>query len=120
MIWLVGKAPAVKKNIGNICGETSGDTSVKGFSSQRSHMPSSNQHSQQQPAAVPSFAQRHYAVAEIAAIWHISGDKVRKVFENEPGVVVLEKEVSSRKRRYRTLLIPESVLERVHRRLSRV
>jgi hypothetical protein len=68
-----------------------------------------------------SFAERHYGVAEIAAMWNLSPDKVRRLFENESGVVVLGDEVPNRgKRRYRTLLIPESVVERVHRRLSRV
>jgi hypothetical protein len=54
-------------------------------------------------------------------MWNLSPDKVRRLFENESGVVVLGDEVPNRgKRRYRTLLIPESVVERVHRRLSRV
>ncbi len=68
-----------------------------------------------------SFAERHYAVTEIAAMWNLSTDKVRRLFEDESGVVVLGDEVPNRgKRRYRTLLIPESVADRVHRRLSRV
>lgn len=81
----------------------------------------STQASRGELASPPSFAERHYAVAEIAAMWNLSPDKVRRLFENEPGVVVLGEEAPNRgKRRYRTLLIPESVLERVHRRLSKV
>jgi len=78
--------------------------------------------SQASPSRVStSFAERHYTVAEVAAMWNLSPDKVRRLFENEPGVVVLGDEAPHRgKRRYRTLLIPESVVERVHRRLSRV
>jgi hypothetical protein len=70
---------------------------------------------------VQRCATRHYTVAEIAGLWSLSDDAVRKIFQREPGVLVIEDQNSrSRKRRYRTLRIPEFVLERVHRRLSRV
>jgi len=62
--------------------------------------------------------ERHYAVAEIAEIWNLSADKVRDLFENEPGVLVIGERSPRHKRRYVTLRIPQSVLERVHRRLS--
>ena len=63
---------------------------------------------------------RHYTPAEIAEIWNLSADTVRKLFENEPGVLVLGDAKRRRQRRYRTLRIPEDVLERVHKRLTRV
>jgi hypothetical protein len=63
---------------------------------------------------------RHYTVSEIASLWSLSDDAVRKLFESEPGVLVIGVERSGRKRRYVTLRIPEDVAERVHRRLSRV
>ncbi len=67
------------------------------------------------------FVERHYTVAEVAAMWNLSPDAVRRMFENEPGVLVLGDKVLSRsKRRYTTLRIPASVVERVHRRLSKV
>ena len=62
--------------------------------------------------------ERHYAVAEIAEMWNLSTDKVRDLFENEPGVVVLGERNPRHKRRYLTLRIPHSVVERVHARLS--
>lgn len=74
--------------------------------------------------AVPSqietsvHIERHYAVAEIAEMWNLSADKVRELFENEPGVLVIGERSPRHKRRYITLRIPHSVLERVHRRLS--
>ena len=67
-----------------------------------------------------TFTERHYTVAEIAARWNLSVDAVRRIFQNEPGVLVLGDQPSRSKRRYTTLRIPESVLERVHRRLSKV
>jgi hypothetical protein len=58
-------------------------------------------------------------VREIAEMWRLSDDLVRKVFEGEPGVIAIgEARSSGRKRRYVTLRIPESVMERVHRRLQ--
>jgi hypothetical protein len=62
--------------------------------------------------------ERHYAVAEIAEIWNLSADKVRELFENEPGVLVIGERSPRHKRRYVTLRIPQTVLERVHHRLS--
>ena len=62
--------------------------------------------------------ERHYAVAEIAELWNLSADKVRELFENEPGVLVIGERSPRHKRRYVTLRIPQKVLERVHRRLS--
>jgi hypothetical protein len=63
-------------------------------------------------------AERHYAVTEIAEMWNLSVDKVRELFEREPGVLVIGEQHSSHKRRYVTLRIPQSVVERVHLRLS--
>jgi len=62
--------------------------------------------------------ERHYAVTEIAEMWNLSVDKVRELFENEPGVLVLGERSPRHKRRYVTLRIPQTVLERVHSRLS--
>jgi hypothetical protein len=70
---------------------------------------------------LPKFAVRHYTVAEIAAMWSLSPNAVRKIFEKEPGVLVLgETQPRRAKRRYTTLRIPEFVLDRVHRKMSRI
>jgi hypothetical protein len=69
----------------------------------------------------PNFAAKHYTVTEIASLWRLSDDAVRKIFEKEPGVLIIGGHSSyGRKRQYRTLRIPEFVVERVHRRLSKV
>ena len=62
--------------------------------------------------------ERHYAVTEIAEMWSLSPDKVRELFEKEPGVLVIGERSPRHKRRYVTLRIPQTVLERVHSRLS--
>jgi hypothetical protein len=69
----------------------------------------------------PESAVRHYSPAEIAELWNLSPDCVRKVFENEPGVLVIGNAQPKRgKRSYTTLRIPQTVLDRVHRRLRKV
>lgn len=71
-------------------------------------------------SVVPKFAVQHYTVSEIASLWKLSEKSVRKLFENEPDVLIFgnHKPRFSR-RRYLTLRIPEFVVERVYRRLSR-
>lgn len=64
-------------------------------------------------------AERHYTVGEIASRWNLSEDAVRRLFCNEPGVLALgNSSAGRRKRRYVTLRIPQSVLDRVHHILS--
>ena len=55
-------------------------------------------------------------MAEIAELWKLSRDLVRKIFEGEPGVLVIGRDGSRSKRGYHTLRVPESVLARVYRR----
>jgi hypothetical protein len=70
---------------------------------------------------LPHFAIKHYSVSEVASLWGLSDDLVRKLFEKEPGVLAIgDSGPRIRKRRYTTLRIPEDVVARVHRRLSRV
>jgi hypothetical protein len=66
-----------------------------------------------------AYAERHYSVQEIGAMWSLSNDAVRDLFLREPGVLVIGHDGSRGKRAYRTLRIPESVVQRVHRRMSR-
>ena len=63
-----------------------------------------------------SAFEKHYSIEEIAMVWNLSVDSVRRLFEREPGVLVVGGAQKRGKRRYRTLRIPESVVERVHRR----
>jgi hypothetical protein len=67
------------------------------------------------------YTEEHFTPAELADRWKLSADVIRVLFEKEPGVLVIGDQVSSRsKRRYRTMRIPGTVAERVHRRLSKV
>lgn len=66
------------------------------------------------------FAVQHYSVTQVAEMWGLSDDAVRRLFENEPGVLVLGDVTKPRRRHHRTMRIPAFVLERVHKKLSRV
>ena len=61
--------------------------------------------------------EKHYSLGEVASLWSLSVKTVRKMFEREPGVIQWGSEETSHKRGYRTLRIPESVLQRVHQKL---
>jgi hypothetical protein len=63
-------------------------------------------------------AELHYSGSELAELWGLSSDTIRRLFEDEPGVVTIGERNPRRKRRYVTLRIPQSVAARVHRRLS--
>jgi hypothetical protein len=62
--------------------------------------------------------ERHYSIQEIAKTWGLCENSVRELFKNEPGVVKIARQRSRHKRRYITVRIPLSVVERVHRRMS--
>jgi hypothetical protein len=75
-------------------------------------------------AAASSLLERHYQVREIAEAWNISADTVRRIFRDEPDIIVIgspSRLLGGRskkyRRRYTMFRIPESVLKRVHARL---
>lgn len=71
--------------------------------------------------ATGSFAEHHYTLSEIAAMWSLSHDFVRRLFQKEPGVLIMGREEGNGgRRRYATYRIPASVVERVHRRMSKI
>jgi len=70
-----------------------------------------------------STLERHLSPKEIGEAWGLSDTKVRRMFQNEPGVVLIG-EPSRRlgrklKRSYHTMRIPESVAIRVYERLRK-
>jgi len=66
----------------------------------------------------PQPIERHYTAGEVAALWSFNVETIRRLFENEPGVIVLQAPTRKGKRLYRTIRIPQCVLDRVHRRLQ--
>jgi hypothetical protein len=72
-------------------------------------------------AGRPALLERYFTPPQIADLLQLSTDTVIRMFENEPGVLVVgDAEGTRGKRRYRTLRVPESVLQRVLRMRTNV
>jgi hypothetical protein len=63
--------------------------------------------------------ERHYSVAEVASLWNLSEDSIRRLFRDKPGVLKLDSPERLRKRGYCVLRIPESVVQKIHAELRR-
>jgi hypothetical protein len=65
--------------------------------------------------------EQHYRVRDVVRLLGLSERTVRRLIEQEPGVRVMAAQRGSRrrKRRYTTCLVPESVLERMLRRMDK-
>ena len=59
-----------------------------------------------------------YSVQQLAREWGLSPDTVRKLFQDEPGVMKLEGKSKKGRKPYTILRIPQNVVERVKRRMS--
>ena len=58
--------------------------------------------------------EKHLRVPQVAKLMSMSAQTVRRIFEDRPGVKIYGDPAGSRsKRRYRTLLIPESLVRQV-------
>jgi hypothetical protein len=62
----------------------------------------------------------YFTAKEVAGAWNLSQDTIYRLFVNEPGVLLLVSERKKYRRTRRTLRIPESVKNRVYRRLQNV
>lgn len=68
---------------------------------------------------VDTFEERHFTLAEIAAMWRISREKARRLFQDEPGVIRFHG-TENGTREYNTYRVPESVARRVRLRLMKI
>lgn len=64
------------------------------------------------------FAEPHYTVGELAAMWNLSAEFVRQIVQHEPGVTEWVRQQPGR-RRYRVFRVPSSVAERIYLRAIR-
>jgi hypothetical protein len=63
-------------------------------------------------------AEYHHTVKELGGMWRLSTATITRMFRDEPGVLKIGEARGRRGRRsYTTLRIPESVVQRVYRRL---
>ena len=63
-------------------------------------------------------AERHWSPAEVAEKWGLGPATIRRLFRDEPGVVVIARPAKKNRQQHRTIRIPQTILERVHRRLQ--
>ncbi len=67
--------------------------------------------------STPTF-ERHYTPAQLADLWGYSARTIRRMFEREPGVIGIGHPLVARKRKHISIRIPESVAQRIYRRLQ--
>jgi hypothetical protein len=62
-----------------------------------------------------SSFEQHFRVSDLAFTWRLGRETVRKLVMNEPGVMRVS---LGRKKSNFTYSVPQSVAERIHRRLT--
>jgi hypothetical protein len=72
-----------------------------------------------EPNRESACEEKHYSVNELAVLWNLSKQTIRRLFQDEPDVVRIGEKGVRHRRAYVTLRIPESVVRRVHQRLSK-
>jgi hypothetical protein len=58
--------------------------------------------------------EKHYRITELAAMWKIGRETVRRIVKDDPDVVKIR---YGRKKAHTTYSVPESVARRLHTRL---
>lgn len=59
--------------------------------------------------------ERHFTPQELAEIWRLDETTIRRIFQDEPGVMRIGKANPRGKRGYITMRIPEHVVAKVYR-----
>lgn len=63
--------------------------------------------------------EKHYRVKEVAELWGYKHMTIRRLFDKEPGVLRVGNPETRYGRKRISISIPESVMIRVHERLTR-
>lgn len=58
--------------------------------------------------------EKHYRIGELARIWGLGRETVRKLVKDDPGVIKIR---MGRKRAHTVYSVPESAVRRIHTRL---
>ena len=61
--------------------------------------------------------ERHYRIGELAALWKVGRETVRKLVKDDPGVLKIR---MGRKKAHTTYSVPESAARRIHKLLQKV
>jgi hypothetical protein len=65
------------------------------------------------PAENTTF-EKHYRVGELAELWSLGRETVRKLVKDDPGVIKIRQ---GHKKSHTTYSVPESAAQRIHTRL---
>lgn len=79
----------------------------------------SRSHSGSAALGLAQTFERHYSVKELAELWNLSERTIRRMFVHEAGVLEWGTPETRMKRGYRTIRIPETVAQRVYRKLRK-
>jgi hypothetical protein len=60
------------------------------------------------------YDEKHLKPTELAKLWNVSGDTIRRLFRDAPGVLVIDRPERMHKCGYSSMLIPESIAKRVY------
>jgi len=70
---------------------------------------------QSEVGTAPAFDEPHYSVADLGTLWGLDQSTIRRMFQDQPGVLKIGKAGRrDGKRDYMTLRIPRSVARRFH------
>jgi hypothetical protein len=58
--------------------------------------------------------EKHYRIADLARLWSIGRETVRRLIKDDPGVIKIR---MGRKKAHTTYSVPESAAHRIHTRL---
>jgi hypothetical protein len=59
--------------------------------------------------------EKHYRIGEIARIWGLGRETVRKLVKDDPSVIKIR---MGRKKSHTVYSVPESAVQRIHKRLT--
>ncbi len=68
--------------------------------------------------AVDASVEQHFSVKELSELWGLSERTVRRLIEQEPGVIRIHQSARG-KRSYRRVQVPASIAERIYRKITR-
>ena len=63
---------------------------------------------------MPSALEKHYRIGELARLWGLGRETVRKLVKDDPGVIKIR---LGRKKAHTIYSVPESAARRIHTRL---
>ena len=69
---------------------------------------------QSSPSSAVCPFERHYTPNELADLWHVAANTVRRWCEEAGGVLAIDRPEKMHKRGYKTLRIPESTATRIY------